>query len=97
MGGSTLIWFFAQPETDDRCSLHTTLSFQQPGGFSAAELAERLKFEHQILAEDMDLQAKFEDLTFPLGPGAETHTRADKPSIEYRRILRDFLATVAQR
>jgi len=96
MGGSTLIWFFAQPETEDRCSLHTTLSFQQPGGFSAAQLNERLKFEHQILAEDMDLQARFEDLSLPLGPGAETHTRADRPSIEYRRILRDILSNVGQ-
>ena len=92
MGGSTLIWFFVQPETEDRCSLYTTLSFQQPGGFTEPELHDRLKFEYQILGEDMDLQARFDDIALPLDPGAETHTKADKASIEYRRILRDILA-----
>jgi phenylpropionate dioxygenase-like ring-hydroxylating dioxygenase large terminal subunit len=92
MGGSTFIWFFAQPETESRCSLYTTLSFQQPGGFTEPELRDRLKFEYQILGEDMDLQARFDDIALPLDPGAETHTKADKASIEYRRILRDILA-----
>jgi phenylpropionate dioxygenase-like ring-hydroxylating dioxygenase large terminal subunit len=91
MGGSTLIYFFAQPQTDDRCSMYVTLSFHQPGGFEDGELAGRLKFEYQVLGEDLDLQAKFRDLRLPLDAGHETHTRADKPSIEYRRILREAL------
>jgi phenylpropionate dioxygenase-like ring-hydroxylating dioxygenase large terminal subunit len=92
MGGSTLISFFAQPEAEDRCRFYATLSFDQPGGFDELALAERVKFEYQVVAEDMDLQIRFDDLSLPLGPGAEAHTRADKPSIEYRRILRDLLA-----
>jgi phenylpropionate dioxygenase-like ring-hydroxylating dioxygenase large terminal subunit len=94
MGGSTLIYFFAQPESDERCSLYITLSFQQPGGFDETELAGRLKFEYQVLGEDMDLQVKFDDLRLPLDPGIETHTRADKAALEYRRILRDLLTRV---
>jgi hypothetical protein len=91
MGGSTIISFFVQPATEERCSLYTTVSFQQPGGFTEAELTDRLEFEHRILGEDMDFQAGFDDLSLPLDPDVETHTRADKPSVEYRRILRDIL------
>jgi hypothetical protein len=39
----------------------------------------------------MALQARFDDIRMPLGPGVELHTKADKTSIEYRRILRDLL------
>jgi phenylpropionate dioxygenase-like ring-hydroxylating dioxygenase large terminal subunit len=91
MGGSTIITFFAQPETEDRCRLYITLLFQQPGGFGEGELTDRLKFEYQVIAEDLDLQARFDDLHLPLDPGAEVHTRADRASIEFRRILRDVL------
>jgi vanillate O-demethylase monooxygenase subunit len=93
MGGSTIIAFFAQPEAADRCRFYATLSFHQPGGFDEGELTERVKFEYQVVGEDMDLQARFSDLRLPLSAGDETHTRADKPSIEYRRILKDLLSS----
>jgi phenylpropionate dioxygenase-like ring-hydroxylating dioxygenase large terminal subunit len=91
MGGSMIIVFFAQPETEDRCRFYATLSFEHPDGFDEQALADRVKFEYEVVGEDMDLQAKFDDIRLPLDPGAELHTKADKPSIEYRRILRDLV------
>jgi phenylpropionate dioxygenase-like ring-hydroxylating dioxygenase large terminal subunit len=91
MGGSTVISFFAQPEDEEHSRFYATLSFEQPGGFDEVELAERVKFEYQVVGEDMDLQAAFGDLRLPLHPGAETHTRADRSSVEYRRILTELL------
>jgi phenylpropionate dioxygenase-like ring-hydroxylating dioxygenase large terminal subunit len=91
MGGSSIITFFAQPEAEDRCRFYATLSFAQPGGFDELELAERVKFEYQVVAEDMDLQASYGDIRLPLHPGVETHTRADRSSVVYRKILTELL------
>ncbi len=86
-----IITFFAQPEAEDRCRFYATLSFEHPDGLDQQALADRVKFEYEVVAEDMDLQATFDDIRMPLSPGAELHTKADKSSIEYRRILRDLL------
>jgi phenylpropionate dioxygenase-like ring-hydroxylating dioxygenase large terminal subunit len=91
MGGSMIIAFFAQPEAEDRCRFYATLSFEHPDGLDEQALAERVKFECEVVAEDMDLQATFDDIRLPLAAGVELHTRADKTTIEYRRILRQLM------
>jgi phenylpropionate dioxygenase-like ring-hydroxylating dioxygenase large terminal subunit len=91
MGGSMIVTFFAQPESEDRCRFYATLSFEHPDGLDEQALEERVKFEYEVVAEDMDLQAKFDDIRLPLAPGSELHTKADKTSIEYRRILKELL------
>jgi phenylpropionate dioxygenase-like ring-hydroxylating dioxygenase large terminal subunit len=87
MGGSNVIVFFVQPEAADRATMYITLLLEQPGGFSPEVLAERVAFEYRVVGEDLALQERFDDLTLPLDLTAECHARADRPSLEYRRVL----------
>jgi phenylpropionate dioxygenase-like ring-hydroxylating dioxygenase large terminal subunit len=86
-GGSMVVTFFAQPEQPDRARMYVSLAFSQPGGLTDDELAERVAFERRVIAEDLALQASFDELDLPLAAGSECHVRADRASLEYRRIL----------
>jgi hypothetical protein len=58
---------------------------------SAAEAA--AKYEMAIFEEDLDLQRRaLAGLEFPLDSSAELHTRADRISVEFRRVLADSVA-----
>jgi vanillate O-demethylase monooxygenase subunit len=92
MGGSNVIVFFVQPETVDRSTMYITCSFEQPGGFSDEELAERIAFEYRVIGEDLALQERFDELALPLSPSAECHVKADRPALEYRRLLTQLVA-----
>jgi hypothetical protein len=50
-------------------------------------------FELEVLREDLRIQEAYHDLTLPLGPTAEVHTRADRTTLELRRVLADLVAT----
>jgi phenylpropionate dioxygenase-like ring-hydroxylating dioxygenase large terminal subunit len=91
MGGSNVILFFVQPETSDRATMYITMLFEQPGGFSETELADRVAFEYQVVGEDLALQERFDELSLPLDPTTECHVRADRPALEYRRLLADLV------
>jgi vanillate O-demethylase monooxygenase subunit len=95
MGGSNVIVFFVQPETIDRATLYVICSFEQPGGFTTEELDQRIAFEYRVITEDLALQERFGDLALPLDPRAECHVRADRPGLEYRRMLAQ-LVTASQ-
>ena len=41
--------------------------------------------EHQSLSKY--IQARFDELALPLDPTGECHVRADRPALEYRRVL----------
>jgi phenylpropionate dioxygenase-like ring-hydroxylating dioxygenase large terminal subunit len=86
-GGSMVVTFFAQPERADRARMYVSLAFSQPGGLTDEQLGERVAFERRVIAEDLVLQASFDELDLPLAAGAECHVRADRASLEYRRIL----------
>jgi vanillate O-demethylase monooxygenase subunit len=86
-GGSTEIIFFVQPETEDRATMYVTLLFSEPEGLSPEALAERVRFEYRVIGEDLALQARFDHLELPLELHAQCHVRADRASIELRRIL----------
>jgi vanillate O-demethylase monooxygenase subunit len=86
-GGSMVVTFFAQPELRDRARMYVSLAFSQPDGFTDEQLAERVAFERRVVAEDLSLQARFDELDLPLATDAECHVRADRASLEYRRIL----------
>jgi len=87
MGGSNVIVFFVQPETADRATMYVTCSFDQPGGFAPQELADRVAFEYRVVGEDLALQERFDELALALDPMAECHVKADRPALEYRRVL----------
>ncbi|HEX3796423.1 MAG TPA: aromatic ring-hydroxylating dioxygenase subunit alpha [Acidimicrobiales bacterium] len=92
-GGSNVIGFFIQPETAESCRLFTTLWRDDLAG-DAARLAQAVDFEVDVLREDLLVQEAFDELVLPLAPTAEVHTRADRTTLELRRVLSD-LVTVA--
>jgi phenylpropionate dioxygenase-like ring-hydroxylating dioxygenase large terminal subunit len=90
-GGVNVLHFFVQPEDEHHCRVYTLLHRNDLDG-DTGRLAEAVAFETKILEEDVALQERFVDLTLPVDPTAEVHVRADRPSLEYRRILADLLA-----
>jgi phenylpropionate dioxygenase-like ring-hydroxylating dioxygenase large terminal subunit len=92
-GGSNVIGFFIQPETADSCRLFTTLWRDDLEG-DADRLAESIDFEVAVLREDLVVQEAYDELVLPLAPTAEVHTRADRTTLELRRVLSDLVAAV---
>ncbi len=95
MGGSTTIRFFAQPEDAGHSRLYVDLFFARDEPFTEEEIADRVAFERAVIAEDLALQERFDTTALPLGPGAECHVRADRASVEYRRILADLVGVAS--
>ena len=89
-GGVNVLHFFVQPEDEHHCRVYTLLHRNDLDG-DVGRLAEAVAFETKILEEDVALQERFVELTLPVDPTAEVHVRADRPSLEYRRILADLL------
>jgi phenylpropionate dioxygenase-like ring-hydroxylating dioxygenase large terminal subunit len=94
-GGTNLIGFFIQPETEDSCRLFTTLWRDDLDG-DAQRMAEAVAFEVAILREDLVVQESFDDLVLPLDLTAELHTRADRTTVELRRVLRDLVRAIEE-
>jgi vanillate O-demethylase monooxygenase subunit len=91
-GGTNVIGFFIQPETADSCRLYTTLWRDDLCG-DKAQLAAAVQFELAVLREDLVIQESYHDLVLPLVPTAEVHTRADRSTLELRRLLADLVVT----
>jgi vanillate O-demethylase monooxygenase subunit len=90
-GGTNLIGFFIQPETAERCRLFTTLWRNDLAGL-AGGMEEAVAFEVDVLREDLRVQEAYDELVLPLDPTAEVHTRADRTTLELRRVLADLVA-----
>ena len=92
-GGSNVIGFFIQPETDETCRLFTTLWRDDLAG-DESRMAEAVDFELAVLREDLVVQEAYHELVLPLDPTAEVHTRADRATLELRRMLADLVTAV---
>ena len=92
-GGSNVIGFFVQPETGETCRLFTTLWRDDLDG-DETRMAEAVAFELEVLQEDLRIQEAYHALALPLRPTAEVHTRADRATLELRRVLGDLVAAV---
>ncbi len=90
-GGSNVIGFFIQPETADTCRLFTTLWRDDLDG-DRQRMNNAVAFEVEVLEEDLKIQTAFHELVLPLAPGDEVHTRADRTTLELRRVLADLVA-----
>jgi phenylpropionate dioxygenase-like ring-hydroxylating dioxygenase large terminal subunit len=90
-GGTNVIGFFLQPETDDSARIYTTLWRNDLGGDRAA-MADAVAFEVRVLEEDLAVQQAYDQPGLPLDPTAELHTRADRSTLELRRLLGDLVA-----
>ncbi len=89
-GGANVIGFFLQPETDTSCRIYTSLWRDDLGG-DPARMAEAVDFEMAVLEEDLRVQQAYDELVLPLDPTLELHTRADRTTLELRRVLADLV------
>ena len=89
-GGSNVIGFFIQPETNETCRLFTTLWRDDLEG-DGPRMAEAIAFEVEVLREDLRIQEAYHELVLPLDP-TEVHTRADRATLELRRVLAQLVA-----
>jgi vanillate O-demethylase monooxygenase subunit len=92
-GGTNVIGFFIQPETIDSCRLFCTL-WRDDLGPEREKMADAIDFEVAVLREDLLIQEAFDQLFLPLNAAAEVHTRADRTTVELRRVLSDLVRVV---
>ena len=90
-GGTNVLDFYVQPEDDDQCLIYTTVHRDDLEG-DPHGMAEAVAFERKIIDEDLALQERYVDRRLPLDLTAEVHVKADRMTIEMRRILGDFVA-----
>lgn len=90
-GGCNVITFFIQPVDADRCTIYASVHRDDLDG-DAARMDAAVEFEHAVTAEDLVVQEAFHERSIPLDLTAEVHTRADRMTVELRRILKDFVA-----
>ncbi|MGI9008093.1 MAG: hypothetical protein ACR2FU_18180, partial [Streptosporangiaceae bacterium] len=78
--------FTATPEDAHSCRVYRTVT--GPGLADPGQAGRTVQYEMAIFAEDLDLQRRaLSGLEFPLDISAELHTRADRVSVEFRRVL----------
>ncbi len=94
--GWQFLTFVVSPEDERTCRVYQTVT--GPGLTDAEQAASAAKYEMTIFEEDLDLQRRaLSGLEFPLDPAAELHTRADRVSVEFRRVLAAAVSGSASR
>jgi phenylpropionate dioxygenase-like ring-hydroxylating dioxygenase large terminal subunit len=92
--GWQFLTFVVTPEDERTCRVYQTVT--GPGLTDPEQANSAAKYEMSIFEEDLDLQRRaLSGLEFPLDPAAELHTRADRISVEFRRVLASAVATPA--
>jgi vanillate O-demethylase monooxygenase subunit len=86
-----VIGFFIQPQTEERCRLYTTL-WRNDLEDDPAAAASSIAFEQEVLNEDLAVQSRYDLLSLPLDLRTEVHTRADRNTMELRRVLAELVA-----
>jgi phenylpropionate dioxygenase-like ring-hydroxylating dioxygenase large terminal subunit len=85
-GGWQFLTFVVTPEDERACRVYQSVT--GPGLADPQQAESAAKYEMSIFDEDLDLQRRaLSGLEFPLDPGAELHTRADRVAVEFRRVL----------
>ena len=93
-GGTNVIGFFLQPETEDRCRIFSTIWRDDLGG-DPARMQRAVDFEVKVVEEDLAVQEAYDVRYLPLDPTEEVHTRADRTTLELRRMLADLVEAAA--
>jgi vanillate O-demethylase monooxygenase subunit len=84
--GWQFLTFTVAPEDERTCRVYQTVT--GPGLTDPEQAESTAKYEMSIFDEDLDLQRRaLSGLEFPLDVTAELHTRADRVSVEFRRVL----------
>lgn len=89
-GGTNVIGFFLTPVDDETVRIYSTLWRDDLGG-SEERMREAIDFEVAVVEEDLRIQSRYESLALPLDVTEELHTRADRSTLELRRILCDLV------
>lgn len=89
-GGTNVIGFFLQPEDEDSCRIYSTI-WRDDLDFDESRMASAVDFEVKVVEEDLALQETYDVRALPLDPTAEVHTRADRATLELRRMLADLV------
>ena len=90
-GGCNVITFFLQPVDADHVTLYASVHRDDLDG-DEVRLAEAVAFEHAVTAEDLVIQEAYVQRSIPLDLTTEVHVKADRMTVELRRILKDFVA-----
>jgi vanillate O-demethylase monooxygenase subunit len=93
-GGTNVLDFYVQPEDDDQCRIYTTVHRNDLDG-DETRMAECVAFERKIVDEDLTLQERYRDRRLPLELTTEVHVKADRMTIELRRILAELVDCAA--
>src|SRR5579872_3348550 len=89
--GWQFLTFVVTPEDERSCRVYQSVT--GPGLTEPEQAESAAKYEMSIFEEDLDLQQRaLSGLEFPLDPAAELHTRADRISVEFRRVLASAVA-----
>ena len=89
--GDLLLLFFHQPVDATTTGLYCVILAENiaDGRMSADE---QISFQLRVAAEDRAMLERLEPKAIPLDPGVEVHTRADRPTVELRRLLAEVAA-----
>ena len=90
VGGTNVIGFFLVPMDDEKVTIYSSI-WRNDLGDSVERLADAVAFEVAVVNEDLALQSRYHDLALPLDLRSEVHVKADKTTVELRRILRDLI------
>jgi vanillate O-demethylase monooxygenase subunit len=93
-GGTNVLEFYVQPEDDERCTIYSSVHRNDLDG-DEHRLAECLAFERKVVDEDLGLQERYRDLSLPLDLTTEVHVKADRMTIELRRVLADLVTAAS--
>ena len=89
-GGVNVIGFFLTPEDASTVRIYSTLWRNDLDG-STERMRDAIAFEVAVVEEDLRIQSRYERLEMPLDVSCEVHTRADRTTLELRRVLADFV------
>ena len=91
-GGVLAILFSCLPEANGSSRVFKVMARNDFGG-DAAKLAEAVAFEDRVLDEDLAVLEAYRHTRVPLDQRVEIHTRNDKLSLAYRRVLAEMVGT----
>jgi phenylpropionate dioxygenase-like ring-hydroxylating dioxygenase large terminal subunit len=90
-GERLAILFACQPESAESTRIYKLMARSGYGG-DAERVAELVRYEDLVLDEDLRILERYRHRTLAIETRAEVHTRADRLSVAYRRLLADFVA-----
>jgi phenylpropionate dioxygenase-like ring-hydroxylating dioxygenase large terminal subunit len=87
-GERTMVAFVAQPASADTTVIYKLVALTASTGPEA--LQEMVDFEIAVLEEDLAMLVLLDEPELPLDLRAELHTKADRATVELRRMLTEF-------